>query len=171
MSWVDVGLRALWKRSEAMGFAPTVVCWIAWLACGATGARAGALALSEHPVLAEVFVLVMAVVEGISGLVAFWIVADHYNYWKRGYRLTWLSGNKWAYEERQADGSAQRLLLSRTVPTEGYPAPCDVFIPSETSWKTAAPEWAPHRRAEIVQRIAESFGADMGGRVTFKDAA
>lgn len=171
MSWVDVGLRTLWKRSEAMGFAPTVVCWIAWLAFGATGAQAGAVALSGYPVMAEVFVWSVAVVEGISGLVAFWIVADHYKYWKCGYRVTWLAGNQWAYEERQADGSVRHLLLSRTVLTEGYPAPCDVSIPSETSWKTAAPEWAQYRRAEIVQRIAESFGADIGGRVTFNDSA
>lgn len=132
---------------------------------------AGAAALSEHPVLAEVFVLAVAVVEGISGLAAFWILVAHYNYWRRGYRLTWLTGNQWAYEERKADGSVQRLVFSRTVLEDRYLAPCDVYIPSETSWEQRAPKWAQHRRAEIMERIAQGFGADIGGSVAFKDAA
>jgi hypothetical protein len=169
MSWADVRIRALLRRSEAIGFAPTVLCVIAWFGCGAAGARAGALALWEYPRLAEVFVWVVATVEGICGLVAFWIIADHVDYWRRGYRVRWLTGNEYVYEERRADGSVQSLRLSREILADGYPAPCEVSIPSEARWEQQAPQWAQQRRAEIVERIAQLFGADIGGRVQFKD--
>jgi hypothetical protein len=107
---------------------------------------------------------------GIGGLVGFGIVADLVDYWRRGYRLRWLSGNEWVYEERRAKGSAQSLPFSRVNLGDGYPAACEVSILSEACWEREAPEWAQRRRAEIIKRIAQLSGANDGGHVESKDS-
>jgi len=106
----------------------------------------------------------------IGGLVGFWIIADLVDFWRLGYRVRWLSGNEWVYEERKAEGSVQCLPFSREILADGYPAPCEVGILSEASWEGKAPEWAQRRRAEIVKPITTLFGADMGGHVELKDS-
>jgi hypothetical protein len=140
-----------------------------WVACGAVVARAGAAALWQHLGLAWVFVIVVAVVVSIGGLVGLWILAGHIDFWRLGYRVKWLAGNHWVYEERRPDGSVQCLPFSRELLGDGYPAPCEVHIPSETRWERDAPQWLRGRRTEISEHIAELFGADTGGRVQFRD--
>jgi hypothetical protein len=169
MTWLDHGIRALFRRSQAVGLAPSLLCVIAWVGVGAVVARAGVGALWQYPRFAQAFVIVVAIVVAMGGLVGFWIVAAFIHYWRRGYRVRWLTGNDWIYEERRAGGSVERLPFSREIVGDGYPAPCEVHIPSETRWELQAPQWAHGRRAEILEHIAELFGADIGGRVQFRD--
>ena len=112
---------------------------------------------------------VVAIAVAVGGLVGVWILSKHIDFRRRGYRAKWLAGNEWIYEERKADGSVECLLFSREIVGDGYPAPCDVHIPSETRWELQAPQWAHGPRAEILQHVAERFGADIGGRVQFRD--
>ena len=170
MSWPEKGIRLLWRRGQALGLVPSFLCVIAWVACGAAAARAIALELWQYPRLAMVFIIVIAAVVCIGGLVGFWIIVDLIEYWRLGYRVRWLSGNEWIYEERRAEGTVHCLPFSRATLADGYPAPCQVRILSEECWEGKAPEWAQRRRAEIVKRIAQLFGADMGGHVQFKDS-
>jgi hypothetical protein len=110
---------------------------IAWVGVGAAVARAGVRALWQYPRFAQAFVVVVAIVVATDGLVGFWIVADLIDYWRRSYRVRWLTANDWSDEERRAGG-----------------------------WELQAPQWAHGRRAEILEHIAELFGADIG-RVQF----
>jgi hypothetical protein len=168
---VDNGFKCLWKQSQALGLAPSFLCLIAWVAGGATVAREVGGELWRYPRLAEVTIWVIATVVSIGGLVGVWIVADLIRYWRLGYRIRWRSGNDWVYEERRAQGSVQCLPFSRVTLADGYPAPCEVHIPSEACWERETPEWAQQRRAEILKRIAQLSGADAGGHVEFKDSA
>ena len=122
-SWAHDGIRTLERRSNVLGFAPSLLCVVAWVGCGAAVARAGVGALWHYPGLAQVFVMVAAAVVGIGGLVGFWIISSHIDFWRRGYRARWLTGNEWVYEERRAEGTAQCLAFSREIVGHGYPAP------------------------------------------------
>jgi len=169
MTWVDHRIRTLARRSDAIGFAPSLMFVIAWVACGAAVARAGVGALWQYPWFANVFVIIVAIVAALGGLVGVWILSNHIDFWRLGYRVKWLTGNEWIYEERSADGSVDCLSFSREIVGDGYPAPCEVYIPSETRWERRVPQWAQGRRTEILEHIAELFGADIGGRVQFRD--
>jgi hypothetical protein len=160
-------IRALGRQSDVIGFVPSLLCAIAWVACGAAVAGAGAGALSQHPVLAEIFFVVLAGSVAIGGLVCFWILSMHIDFWIRGYQIRWLKGNEWVYEERRPRGPIERLPFSRIKLGDGDPAPCEVHIADEERWERQAPEWAKGRRAEILRRIAELSGANSGGRVQF----
>src|SRR5208337_930561 len=112
MSWPEKGMRLLVRRTEALGLAPSLLLMVAWVGCGAAGARASALALWQYPELAQVFVGVIATLVAIGGLVGFWIIAPLVDFRNRGYRVRWLIGNEWVYEERRTDGSMQCLPFS-----------------------------------------------------------
>lgn len=170
MNWLERGIRALVMRSEATGLTPSVLRVIAWVGVGAAVARIGVGALSQYPRLAIVFLVLIALVFALGGLVGFWIVADLVAYWKRGYRVRWITGNSWIYEERRPGGSVETLLFSREIVGDGYPAPCEVNIPSEARWELQVPRWAHDRQAEILERIADLFGAGIRGCVQFRDA-
>ena len=107
MTWMDHGIRKLARGSDSIGFMPSLLCMIAWVACGAAVARAGVGALWQYPGLARVFLIVVAIVVAIGGLIGFWILSSHIDFWRRGYRVKWLTGNRWAYEERRTDGSVE----------------------------------------------------------------
>src|SRR3989442_15969786 len=64
-SWAQDGIRTLERRSNVLGFAPSLLCLVAWMGCGAAVARAGVGALLQYPGLAQVFVMVVAAVVGI----------------------------------------------------------------------------------------------------------
>jgi hypothetical protein len=160
----------LWGLSQRIGFAPTVLCAIAWLVCGTIGVQGVVEALWPYPKMATFLVIVIATITGIGGLVSFWLIADQVEFWWLGYRVRWVAGNKWVYEERTATGALRCLPCERVILGERYPAPCAVRIPSEVSWAAKAPSWAKDRRTEITQRIAYCFGADIGGQVHFVDS-
>jgi hypothetical protein len=163
-------LLTVWRGSERIGFVPTVLCAIAWLVCGAIGAREAVASLWQTPRLAQIVGIAIATVVGIGGLVSFWLIADHVDYLRRGYRVRWVTGSQWLYEERVSKGAERCLPCVRVILGNGYPAPSEVRIPSEASWESGAPVWAKGRRTEIVQRIAECFGSDRGGDIRFVDA-
>ncbi len=89
MTWL---IRKLARKSDEIGFAPSLLCALAWVAGWAAVARAGVGALSEYPALAEVFFVVVAILAGIGGLECFWILADHVDFCRRGYKISWLTG-------------------------------------------------------------------------------
>ena len=162
----------LWRQSHAIGFVPSLLCAIGWVGCGAAVARAGASALSrQYPAVGMLFVIVMIILVAAGGLVSFWILADHIDFRMGGYQIRCLTGNKWVYEERRADGSIECLPFFRKTVGDGYPAPCEVHIASEENWYRQAPQWAQGRRAEILGRIADQSGANAGGHVSFCDSA
>src|SRR5579863_2798172 len=79
MSWAS-DWRLLWRQSQNLGLAPSLLCLITWIGCGAAGARAVALALWQYPRLAWVFAMLIAMVVAIGGLVGFWFVLDLVDY-------------------------------------------------------------------------------------------
>src|SRR5579863_10615102 len=101
MTRMHHAIMRLARGSDSVGFAPSVLCLIAWVACGAAVARAGVGALWQYPGLARVFLIVVAIVVAIGGLVGFWVLSPHIDFWRRGYRVKWLTGNEWVYEERR----------------------------------------------------------------------
>jgi hypothetical protein len=133
------------------------------------GVRAASAALWRFPVLAQIVIVSIAAIVGIGGLVSFWLVADHVDYLRRGYRMRWVAGDQWLYDERTSHDEERLLPCVRSILREGYPAPCAVRIPSAASWDSEAPPWAKGRRAEIAQRIAHCFGGDNSGFIHFVD--
>ena len=116
MTWL---IRTLAKPSDQIGLAPSLLCALAWVAGSAAVARAAVAALSEYPALAEVFLVVVAILAGIDGLVCFWISADHVDFWRRGYQINWVTGNG---STRNAGPMAQSKLEA-TPPGE-----CPLFL-------------------------------------------
>ncbi len=169
MAWLDSGFRAAAGRSEAIGIAPFILCVAGWVGLDAAVARTGAGALHSYPLLAQGFVIIVAIVVAMGGLAGLWIAADRIDYRRRGYRVRWLTGQAWRYEERTPGGSVECLPFSCEVTRDGYPADCEVLLQSEARWELEAPRRALGRRAEILQRIAELLGAGAGARVQFKD--
>lgn len=163
---MDRLIRTLWRQSHAIGFSSSIICAIAWIACGGAFVRFGLSALAQSPVLFWFCLIFVSLIIAVGALVSFWILMSHIQFRKRGYQVNWLTKDEWVYEERRSDGSVEYLPLSREVTGDGYPAPCSVHIQSEESWDRQAPQWARGRRTEILNRIAEQFG----GRVRFYDA-
>ena len=162
---MDRLIRILWRQSHAIGLLPSIICAIAWIAFGAVFVRFSPSILGKHPALFGSCLIAVSLIIAFGGLVSFWILSSHLGFRKRGYRVNWLAGDKWVYEERLIDGSVQCIPLAREIVGDGYPAPCSVYIQSEESWEKQAPLWVRNRRPEILKRIAEQFG----GRVKFYD--
>jgi len=165
-------LATVFRASERIGFVSTVACAIAWLVCGALLARAAAAAslLWRIPMLGLAVEILLCSVVGIGGLLSFWLIANHIDYLRRGYRVKWTCGNDWLYEERISATEERFLPCVRVIVGKGYPAPSEVRILSEASWDSEAPLWARGRRGEITQRIAQCFGGDRGASIRFLDA-
>jgi hypothetical protein len=166
---MDGLIKVLWRKSHAIGLVPSLLCAIAWLACGGVIVRFGVGALWQYPVLWWGLLIVVGLAVALGGLVSFWILASHVEFRRRGYQIRWLKEDEWIYEERRSDGSVRHLPFSRTTVGEGYPAPCNVRIHDEESWERQVPLWAQGRRTEILERIADLSGANSGGRVLFRD--
>ena len=147
---------------------PSAIVLLGCVAIGATMVSIGSRMLVDHPVLAQIFIGVVAVLAGLSGLVSFWLFADAVRFVSRGYRIRqlppreywrWTPGPKaCVYEELLEDGGICQLLFVREILGDGYPAPSLVWLPNERTWERQTPEWARGRRAQIVQRIRESAG-------------
>ena len=75
-------LATLFRVSERIGFASTVVCAIAWLLCGSILTRGAATAsfLWQIPMLGLAVEIILSLVVGIGGLVGFWMIAKHVDY-------------------------------------------------------------------------------------------
>ena len=160
-------LTATWKGSQRVGLVTTILCAIAWLVCGVVAATAAVLALSEYPKVAyAVFVIIAIPVVG-GGLVSFWLIADHIDFLRLGYRVRWLTGTEWLYEERVPEVGLRSILYVRVILRDGYPALSEIHLPGDTSWDADTPEWAQDRRAEIAGRIAKCHGGDRGDYVRF----
>src|ERR1041385_8594114 len=162
------GLTRLWVASRTIGFVPTALCAMAWLVGGALAVGSASAHRWPHPGLGYAVVCIIALLVACGGLVSFWLVADHVDYLVRGYRISWIAGTEWLYEER-ANGVIRGLPFRRVTVGDGYPSPFEVRIASEAEWEATVPGWASGRRAEITGRIAHASGADAGGRVTFVD--
>jgi len=95
---------------------------------------------------------------GYGGLICVWFLKYHFDNWLRGYRVRYLSGNHWVYEEC---GSEQRIVpYQREANGRGYPEACIIRI-SEDDF----PEWAVDRQNEIVKRITICHGIEQGGKI------
>lgn len=160
-------LDAVWRGSDRIGFVPTVLSAIAWLVFGAIGVRVAFSSLWPTPRLALVVGIVIATIVGIGGLVSFWLIADHLDYVKRGYRVRWVTGNEWMYEERASKGAERRLRYVCVVLGNGDSSTSEVRVPSVAAWEAEVPPWAKDRRSEIVERIGLCFGSDRGAHIRF----
>ena len=158
-------MKTLFKLSEKVGLAMTVIGALVWLVCGTITVLTVVDKLWRYPRTAFTFAMTVAVVTGVGGLVGFWLVADQIDFWRLGYRVKWLTANDWAYEERSATSEERILPYILEVRGQGYPAPCTVRILSQADWESDAPSWARGRRSEIVERIANCHGAKNGGEV------
>jgi hypothetical protein len=161
----------LFRVGERFGFAWTVVCAIAWLACGVYLVRvaAGASLLWRYPALGVTVEVILGTVVAIGGLLAYWLIAGQIGFLRRGYRIRRISGNDYLYEERVPSREKRSLPFMRVVVGKGYPVPSEVFIASETAWELGVPYWAKGRRGEIARRIGEALGANQGASVRFLD--
>lgn len=123
------------------------------------------------PDLALAFSAALVGIVGLGGLVSFWLIAEQIEFLRRRFRMRWVKGGHWLYEERAPRGDSRFLPCKRVTTGEGYPAPCEVHITSESDWNSHMPPWACNRRQEILRRIALCFGAERGGSVRFVDTS
>lgn len=155
-----------------MGLIPTVGCVLVWLCGGERVAVLVGQALARvAPDLALGLSAAIGVIVGLGGLVSFWLISDHIEFFRRGFRMRWVKEGQWLYEERASTGEARLLPCERVTTGDGYPAPCEVRITSASAWNSRMPSWARNRRQEILQRIALCFGAEHGGAVRFVDTS
>jgi len=162
-------MKILFKLSKKAGFIPTIIGVFIWLACGYVAVPAVGDVLWQYPNVAYAFAIAIIATTGLGSIVGFWLVADHIEFWQRGYRVKRLSANDWVYEERSATSEERILQYSLEVRGQGYPAPCAVWILSQADWENEAPPWAVGRRSEIVERIAICHGSKRGGEVQILD--
>lgn len=163
-------LRAVFRASERVGLAATIVGVLGWLgACLALAHSMSHVLQMPLPLWSRILLTAalaaVALLTAASALAGWWLVAGHIDYRVRGYRICRLSGSRWRYEERGGRGV---LPFTRVVVKAGYPSDCRVGLLSAVAWESAAPVWARGRRAEIMQRIAVALGADRGARIDFE---
>jgi hypothetical protein len=149
--------------SNGIGLAGTTFLAAAWLGMGAALVVAASTALAAYPVIALIAAALLALPVAFGGLVSYWAISDHLEFRSRGYRVCWVAGNEWRYEE-QVDGKLRSLVVVRKITGPGYPAPSEVRMP-------AMPEWAQGRRADVANQIGKCFGTDRGARIVFKGDA
>lgn len=160
-------MQRVFEFGERVGLALSLVLWIAWVVGGGAAAWHSGKLLAPHW-LATAVVLLIAVITGIGGLIGFWVVADLVDFWRLGYRVKFVAGSEWLYEERQNRGSVQSFQFTCDILGDGgYAAPCEVQIPGDALWLEVVPVWAHRRRGEITERIAHCLGAGAGRRVHF----
>jgi hypothetical protein len=109
----------------------------------------------------------VAVITGIGGLIGFWLIAEHIDYRRVGYRVKWLRANTWAYEERSRVPEERLLPYIREVRGRGYPEPCAIRITTAGAWEREAPSWARGRRSEILDRITSCHDPKGSGAIEF----
>ena len=147
------------RYSEKAGFVGTAVILFIWLFSAAIAIDStNHFFASYSPIAATVIFALLVIFAALGGLIGFWLLVGHVDYWVRGYRVRWLTGDHWAYVER---GSDQRIVpYMREVTGNGYPLPCTIRISDDDF-----PEWAVGRREEIVKRITICHGINQGGRI------
>ena len=153
---------------EPVGTVVGTVGLIAWVGLGVLIAGAACAVLEQHAITAHAFVIVIATIFAVGGLVIFWVTAEQIEFWRLGYRVRqlspkgffhWSQGPKQCvYEERAPSGQIQGLPFVRMILGDGYPAPGEVCLPREEDWDAQMPSWARGRRKEIMQRMNECFG-------------
>jgi hypothetical protein len=142
-----------------------------WLALGTGATRAAFGALSRYPGVAYAFAIAVATITGVGGLVGYWLVAEHIDFRRLGYRVKWLNANAWAYEERSRAPEGRLLPYIREVRGRGYPELCTIRIASEVVWDREVPAWARGRRNEILDRITNCHDPSRSGAVEFVSRA
>lgn len=156
------------KLSERIGLAGTIAALFVWLTAAAIQIDViGRTFSPRSPLLAFVAAGGTVILAVSGGLVGFWLVANHVAYWRFGYRVTWLDGVRWVYEEHSADYEKRLLPYVREITWRGYPNSCKITIPSVADWEAQTPDWAQGRRDEIAERIANCHGKDQGANVRF----
>ena len=158
-------MNTLFKLSEKAGLVPTAIGVIVWLVGGIWATLAVVNGLWHFPTLAVVLTISFMVVTSIGGLVGFWLVADRFEFWLRGYYVKPIGDNDWIYEERSSASEIRTLPYILEERGNGYPAPCTIKILDAENWERDAPLWARGRRCEIAERIANCHGANQGGEV------
>jgi hypothetical protein len=164
-------MKRLFRLSQKVGLLPTVIGAIICLAVGTYATLAVVDILWQFPRIALVVVMSLIIVTGMGGLVMYWLVTDQIEFWQRGYQVKWIDANDWVYEERSAASEERILPYVREVRGQGYPAPCTVRILGPEDWETEAPLWARGRRREIVERIIDCHGANIGGEILIEKCA
>ena len=160
------------RFSRRIGLGPTAGGLLLWLWGGAGVAMLVGRALAGiSPAWALGCSGAIGVAVGLGGLVSFWLICEHIEFLRRGFRVRWVKDEHWLYEERAPTGEARLLPCERVTTGDGYPAPCDVHIASAFAWNSRMPSWARNRREEILRRIALCFGAERGGAVRFVDGS
>ena len=159
-------MQRVFQFGERVGLALSLVLWIAWVVGGAAAAWLSAKFLGPHPLAINV-VLLIAVITGTGGLIGYWVVADLVDFRRLSYRVKFVAGSEWLYEERPSRGSVRSFQFPCHILADGYAAPCEVQIPGEALWPEVVPLWAHRRRSEIMERIAHCLGARAGRRVHF----
>lgn len=160
----------LLRLSQKVGVAGTTIIAFFWLAAAAFAIEVVQRELAQSPRLASVAAFSLVVIATSGGLVGFWLVADYGRYWLLGYRVSWLGGNRWVYEERRATPA---VPYEREVRGRGYPQPCTIRVLNAAAWTTKTPTWAQSRRGEIVERIVVAHGGgniEVQELITFADA-
>ncbi len=155
------------RVSQRIGFLPTVICAVAWVSCGVAAAATAWDWLHLWPRLARPVTYGIISVVVIGGLVSCWLIFEHIEYWRLGYRMRKVRGDDWLYDEHVSHGPARLLPCRRKVVGRGYPAQSEIRVMSEASWDTVAPDWARGRRSDILERIALGFGARRGATIVF----
>lgn len=147
---------------SAMG---TVV-WIAVCSVCAILGSTAAVSLPSRWTADAVIYLFMAV-GGAGGLWGFWKTTWAYAFFRSGYRVRWVAGQAFLYEEFGPDGMLRRLSFERKPLADGYAPPCLISLPTAEQWSSAVPGWARDRRDEIVSRLTDWAQAGFGAQVDF----
>lgn len=98
---------------------------------------------------------VAAIFAGLIALLATLVLRQRFIRWSDLRQKGYFGGRRvldtWVYEDR--DGAEVRSLALELSNTE--PGHYELFLPSQSVWRTSVPGWAQDRQQEIVQRIAE----------------
>lgn len=162
------------KRRDAFQFAVECIAaafaMVAWVGLGIWLTRGVGNVLHEYPKVALGIIFGLMAVFGFGGLYGFWLIADRLEFVYRGFRVMWISGENWIYEERRSDRTFRRFPFSRRITGNGYNPPCEIPVPNAQQWDEAMPFWAAGRREELLKRIGICFEDGVKPVVTFVES-
>lgn len=156
-------LRYIWKVSYRVGLTPTLVGLGLWLylltrivlVIGPVMALAP-LWIVDLACAAACLMVLWGAMMGV--LLALWLTRDHLEFRSLGFRIRWVKGQCWLYEERTRNRESRLLPFERVARGDGYPAGCVVYIYAAREWNSRAPAWARNRREQILRRINTCSG-------------
>src|SRR5262245_31937418 len=96
----------------------------------------------------------LSLVAVIGGFLLFAHASWAWVHWRRGWRVRWITQDRYVYEEIGDGGQFRSLeILYEPLEKNRYAPPCRITVPGADEWATMTDPWAHGRRDAILERL------------------